>query len=117
MKVSVIMLVSAFPVLALCGGTHAFGQTKPAAEDEASAYFTLQPHPGEILYYIGFRTMVISAPGLDRSIVDPSGSDANFKILPGSTPDDLKMTTSARIEGKFQVENTPYELRDHGDTE
>jgi hypothetical protein len=27
------------------------------------------------------------------------------------------MTTSARIEGQFQVENAPYELRDRGDTE
>jgi hypothetical protein len=117
MKVSVIMLVSAFLVLLLCVGTHAFGQAKPAAEPEASAYFTLQPHPGETLYYIGFRTMVISAAGLDRSVVSPSGSEASFKILPGSTSNDLKMTTSARIEGQFQVENAPYELRDGGDTE
>ena len=117
MKVSVIMLVSAFLVLVLCAGTHAFGQTKAAAEDEASAYFTLQPHPEEMLYYIGFRTMVISASGLDRSVVSPSGSEASFKILPGSTSNDLKMTTSARIEGQFQVENAPYELRDRGDTE
>jgi hypothetical protein len=61
--------------------------------------------------------MVISAAGLDRSVVSPSGSEASFKILPGSTANDLKMLTSARIEGQFQVENAPYELRDRGDTE
>jgi hypothetical protein len=61
--------------------------------------------------------MVLGAPGLDQSIVDASGSDANFKMLPGSTPDDLKMTTSAHIEGKVEAENAPYELRDHGDIE
>ena len=117
MKVSVLMLVSAFPALLLCAATHSFGQTKAAAGDGVSPYFTVQPHPGDTLYYIGFRTMVLSAPGLDHSIVDPSGSDADFKILPGSTANDLKMTTSARIEGKFQVQDAPYELRDHGDTE
>ena len=117
MKISGLMLASTFPVLLLCAGTRALGQTKPAAEDVASAYFTLQPHPGEILYYIGFRTMVISAPGLNRSVVSPTGSEAIFKILPESTSNDLKMTTSARIEGQFQVENAPYELRDRGDTE
>jgi hypothetical protein len=117
MKAVIMMLASASPLLLLLAGTRAFGQIKPAPPDAPSAYFTLQPHPGEMLYYIGFRTMVISAPGLDRSVVSPSGSEASFKILSGSTSDDLKMTTSARIEGQFQVENAPYELRDRGDTE
>jgi hypothetical protein len=105
MKISMIILASAFSVLLFSAGNIISGQTKPSAEGKASAYFTLQPHPGEILYYIGFRTVVISAPGLDRSVVSPSGSEAIFKILPGSTSNDLKMTTSARIEGQFQVEN------------
>jgi hypothetical protein len=117
MKISAIILVSVLSILLLPSVTHTFGQTKPPAEDKASPYFTLQPHPGETLYYIGFRTVVISAPGLDHSVVSPSGSEAIFNILPGSTPNDLKMTTSARIEGQFQVENAPYELSDRGDTE
>lgn len=112
-----IMLGSAFPALVLGAGAGGSSDIKPKHENEASAYFTVQPHPGEVLYYIGFRTIVISAPGLDRSVVSPSGSEASFKILPESTSDDLKMTTSARIEGQFQVENAPYELRDRGDTE
>jgi hypothetical protein len=117
MKISLITFVSAFSVLLFSTGNIISGQSKPAAEDKASAYFTLQPHAGEILYYIGFRTVAISAPGLDRSVVSPSGSEASFTILPGSTSIDLKMTTSARIEGQFQVENAPYELTDRGDTE
>jgi hypothetical protein len=117
MRISVIMVVSMFSILLFSPGNIVFGHSKPATDDKASAYFTVQPHPGEILYYIGFRTVVISAPGLDRSVVSPSGSEANFTILPGSTPNDLKMTTSARIEGQFQVENAPYELSDRGDTE
>jgi hypothetical protein len=117
MKAFVVMLATVSPALLLRAGTPAFGQTQPVSADEKSAYFTMQPNPGEILYYIGFRTMVISAPALDRSVVSPSGSEASFTILPGSTSSDLKMTTSARIEGQFQVENAPYELRDHGDTE
>jgi hypothetical protein len=117
MKTSIIILVSMLSILLFPSATHIFGQTKPATGDKASPYFTLQPHPGETLYYIGFRTVVISAPGLDHSVVSPSGSEAIFKILPGSTPNDLKMTTSARIEGQFQVEDAPYELSDRGDTE
>jgi hypothetical protein len=114
---SAIPFVSALPFLMLFPEGHSYGQTNRRVETEASPYFTLQPRAGDTLYYIGFRTIVLSAPGLDHSNVSPSGSDANFKILPGSTADDLKMTTSARIEGEFQVENAPYELRDHGDTE
>lgn len=117
MRVAVIIFLSTFQFLLLPLGTHSLGQNKSGVEDATSPYFTLQPHPGDTLYYIGFRTIALSAPGLDGSVVSPSGSDANFKILPGSTTDDLKMTTSARIEGQFQVENAPYELRDHGDTE
>jgi hypothetical protein len=116
-KVLVTPYASTSALVLLCAGTGAFGQTKPVSGEPASVYFTLQPHPGEDLYYIGFRTMVISAAGLDRSVVSPSGSEASFRILPGSTSDDLKMITSARIEGQFQVENAPYELRDRGDTE
>jgi hypothetical protein len=107
------LLASTLPALLYAGS----GQAQPARPAEPSAYFTLQPHPGDVLYYIGFRTIVISAPGLDRSVVSPSGSEATFKILPQSTANDLKMITSARIEGQFQVENAPYELRDRGDTE
>jgi hypothetical protein len=117
MKISMMILASAFSVLLFSTGNIISGQSKPAAEEKAPAYFTLQPHPGEILYYIGFRTVAISAPGLDHSVVSPSGSEAIFTILPGSTSTDLKMTTSARIEGEFQVENAPYELSDRGDTE
>jgi hypothetical protein len=110
-------LARAVLVLALSPGTHAFCQTKPAAANAVSPYFTVQPHPGDKLYYIGFRTVAISAPGLDRSLVDSSGSEAEMEVLPGSTALDLKMTISARIEGAFQAENAPYELRDHGDIE
>jgi hypothetical protein len=117
MKTHATVLAAAFPVLLLAAGTAAAGESEPSPGNGASPYFTLEPHPGETLYYIGFRTMVISAPGLDRSVVSPSGSEASFRILPGSDSNDLKMTTSARIEGEFQVENAPYELRDHGDTE
>lgn len=116
-RVSVIMLVSVLTFLVPPPGTRSFGQTKRAAEAEASPYFRLQPHPGDTLYYIGFRTMVLSVPGLDHSNVSPSGNDAIFKILPGSTANDLKTTTSARIEDQFQIEDAPYELRDNGDIE
>lgn len=117
MKAFVTMLASAFPVLLLdAATTRALGQTLASAGG-TPPYFTLQPRAGDTLYYIGFRTMVISAPGLDRSVVSSSGSEASFRILPGSNSNDLKMTTSARIEGQFQVENAPYELRDRGDTE
>jgi hypothetical protein len=117
MRALVTVFASSFSLLALCPGTRALCQAAPSAGNGTSAYFTLQPHAGEILYYIGFRTMVISAPGLDSSIVSSSGSEASFTILPGSTPSDVKMTTSARIEGHFEIENAPYELRDGGDTE
>jgi hypothetical protein len=117
MKISRIIFASAFSILLFSTRNVISGQTKPSAEDKASVYFTVRPHPGEILYYIGFRTVVISAPGLDHSDVSSSGSEASFTILSGSTSNDLKMVTSARIEGQFQVENAPYELSDRGDTE
>jgi hypothetical protein len=81
MNAFVMVLAPTFPALLLFPGTPVLGQAKSTPADEASAYLTLQPHPGETLYYIGFRTMVISAPDLDRSVVSPSGSEASFKIV------------------------------------
>jgi hypothetical protein len=117
MKIFTNTLATAFLVLAFSPWTQVSAQTKSIASNAVSPYFTVQPHPGDKLYYIVFRTVALSAPGLDRSLVDSTGGESEMEVLPGSTSLDLKMTTSSRIEGVFQVENAPYELRDRGDTE
>ena len=81
MKTFISTIAQVLFVLALYTQTLAHAQTKDTGSSAVSPYFTVQPHPGEKLYYLSFRTVAMSAPVLDRSLADSTGGESEIEVL------------------------------------
>ena len=99
--------------LLLAGQLFASPAKKPAPD--ADFYLKPYPTPGQTLSDIAYRVIAVHAEGIDDAVVTiPATGTLTF--LPSNSPDSIKWTTTARMDGRMALKDAPGEYRDHGTT-